>query len=139
MESFRKAREEEEANRAIRAAKKQQEEDDAEEVRKHRHSRLLLLSTPYPSTAYNLCKGLQRQAAARVRTRAAVTRVFVLCLVSCVVTRVQPLACLAFELVWSLLFVVTLFGSYGSSIRNHSVASDGKYALKPTSLFLYSR
>lgn len=32
MENFRKAREEEEANRALRAAKKLQEDQDAEEV-----------------------------------------------------------------------------------------------------------
>lgn len=32
MENFRKAREEEEANRAMRAAKKLQEDQDAEEV-----------------------------------------------------------------------------------------------------------
>jgi len=38
MESFRKAREDEDANRAIRAAKKQQEDGDAEEVRKRQHS-----------------------------------------------------------------------------------------------------
>lgn len=49
MENFRKAREEEEANRAVKAAKKQQEDDVAEEV-SHQWSEQWSLQLSLPGT-----------------------------------------------------------------------------------------